>query len=499
MATALRRVRPRPSHIILALVVVALCLLPGSEGWAGTMAAGDRLSSEQRLQSAIDRYRAAAKMPGAALPATLRIGRSLLHRGQPAEVVRVLRQLEEPHASNRDLLLLLAEAQAETGDAAGSLSTLGGLLDRRPDDLEAWCLLLEGASRAGLGAEDAGIQISANIQPSAGIQTSAGTQPGVPPRAVGDARLDQRAAYLWGACLGGQTADGGAAALRRAALGPDRVTAAAAGDLLAAQEGTSDPSARAVASARELLVQGLPGPAIERLRAVRETGSVGAEALALKGYAEIGLGRLDAAADSLQRARTLDPDQSLAGFVQGLMLRKQGDADGAARLFRSIMDKGSANPGVDLEMASALTELGDYAGAEMLLGRAVGTAPADPQLRLAAAHFYVDRQYRVEEGLVHASEAVRLAPASAEALETLGWALHLTGQGRDALDPLRRAVVLEPDSARLRYRLGSVYEGLGEKDRAREEYGMVGELDGVGDQWKRARAALEGLDPSPAR
>jgi tetratricopeptide (TPR) repeat protein len=188
------------------------------------------------------------------------------------------------------------------------------------------------------------------------------------------------------------------------------------------------------------------------------------------------------------------PDEELAQFVQGLLLRKRGDTEGAALLFRSVIGKGPANPGVDLEMADALADLGDYDGAEMLLRRAVGAAPVDPVLRLAVARFYVDRQYRAEEGLAQATEAVRLAPASALALETLGWAQQLTGQSQKAVATLLRAAVLGPESPRLRYRLGSVYEGLGERERAREEYDMVRELDGAGNQWNRAQSALDGLD-----
>jgi tetratricopeptide (TPR) repeat protein len=428
------------------------------------------------LLSALGRYQDAARIPGATLPVSIRVGQTYLRRGQPQEAVRSIQQVGGAYSSDRDLLLLLAEAQHQSLDAVGSLTTLRRLLDRRPDDLEVWCRLVEQSARAGLSLRDVGIPVGSD------------------PTSSGDPRLDQRVAYLLGASLGGEQPDGGDAALRRATLGPNPALAASATDLLAATDGSADPAGRAIGEARELLGQGYVGPAMERLRSVPEADHAGAEAQALMGYAEMSLGRMDAAAEALRKSMGAAPDGELAQFVQGLLLRKRGDTEGAALLFRSVIGKGPANPGVDLEMADALADLGDYDGAEMLLRRAVGAAPVDPVLRLAVARFYVDRQYRAEEGLAQATEAVRLAPASALALETLGWAQQLTGQSQKAVATLLRAAAMDPESPRLRYRLGSVYEGLGERERAREEYDMVRELDGVGDQWNRAQSALDGLD-----
>lgn len=474
MFPTLSKVRPRLTAILLALMLAALCVIPGSEGWAGAMGAGDRLSSEHRLSSAIEQYLKAAEMAGAGLPATLRAGRICLRRGQPDRAAEMLRPVVDSYPSNRDLQLLLAKARLEAGDVEGGTALLRGLLARRPEDVEAWCMLVEAAGRAGLSPQEAGMEARE-------------------PQPTGEARLDQRAAYLWGAGFGIQTADRGAAALLRAASGPDRSLAASAQRLLRAGDGAPDPQARLVEEGRELLAQGLSGFAMERLRGVEATRWVGAEALALKGYAELGLGKVDDAEESLRLAEALEPNQPLSAFVRALLLRRQGNVGGAARLLRSVGAKAPSNPAVDLEMASALIELGDYDGAEMLLNRAVSAAPSDPEVRLVAARFFVDRQYRVDEGLEHAWEAVRLAPTSADALETLGWAQQLKGRGREALLTLERAVALAPESARLRYRLASVQEGLGEKEVARKEYLMVGELDGAGDQWRRAKAALEGL------
>jgi DNA-binding winged helix-turn-helix (wHTH) protein/Flp pilus assembly protein TadD len=65
----------------------------------------------------------------------------------------------------------------------------------------------------------------------------------------------------------------------------------------------------------------------------------------------------------------------------------------------------------------------------------------------------------------HAREGCRLDQGAAEAWATLGFVLSCSGKSGDALAALRRAVTLEPDNWRHRFRLG--YAGWGE-ERLRE-------------------------------
>jgi tetratricopeptide (TPR) repeat protein len=279
-----------------------------------------------------------------------------------------------------------------------------------------------------------------------------------------------------------------------AAAGPDPTVQGMALELLDAGKGTGD-AERAIAEARVLLAQGLVGPAIARLDGLK-AGDPGQEAdgWALRGYALKLMGKEDQAEEAARWSLQVEPDDALGEFVLGSLLAGRGDPRDAVPLLQGVVDKDPGNPAYYLELAGALVDLGDYGDAQRAMELASRAAPDSPEVRLAVARFYVDRQYRVEDGLEAAREAVRLTHNSPEALGTEAWALHLLGRTQEAVSPAEQAVAGEPESALLRYRLGSIHEALGQRERAREQYRMVEELDGQGKLRRRAQAALAELD-----
>lgn len=459
---------------LLGAVVALLLVVPGSEGWAGAVGRGDRLAAEHRLRSAIQQYRQAAEHSAWASAAGVRLGQTYLRLGRYQEAVDLLRQAETAGSTGREVMLGLAAGLEGLGGTRSSLEVLRRELWLRPGQAGVWARLVERAASAGLAPSE--------------IEDLLVGLPKPPLEAAGG----QHASYLLAACVIGPESRDGRLALRSATLGPDAAAKVRALELLAAVEG-SDPGGRAVAAARVLLAQGLVGPALACLEGAPGGGPTGAEALALRAYGLMKLGRLEDAWTVLRRSLELEPDLALGEHLMGVLLRRRGDAEEGVKWLQRAARWEPGNPAYLMELGKALAEVGDYGNAERILGMAVAAAPEDAGLRLAAARFHVDRQYRVESALPNAREAVRLMGRTAETLATLGWATHLVGKPGEAVDLLREAVARDPESALLRYRLGSVYEALGQLDRAREQYLMVWELDGSGDHWRRAQAALEGL------
>jgi Flp pilus assembly protein TadD len=81
---------------------------------------------------------------------------------------------------------------------------------------------------------------------------------------------------------------------------------------------------------------------------------------------------------------------------------------------------------------------------------------------LLLARFYVDNEYRVADyGLPAARQAVALAPNDAQAIDTLGFALVLTGDLSNGQKLLEQALALNPQAASVYYHLGVLHSRQG--------------------------------------
>ena len=467
--------RPLILRFLLAALLLGVAVIPGSEGWAGMVTEGDRLASEHRLLSAIGLYRQAEAFPGAFPLAQLRMGSDYLRRGQPRDAAGIFRQVESAGAVSREALIGEAEALDRLGDRQGAVATLHRELQLQSGDLQAWNLMVDWAARAGM-------------QPSEIRDLLKGI-----PLPRGEGALGQRADYLLGAAVMGPGEGDGIGALRQAAAGPDPGIKAMALELLGAG-GSGVGAERAMAESSVLLAQRLTGPALARLQGLgSDDASLDAAAWALRAYAEEQLDRNDQADQAARRSLQIEPVNPLANLVLGMLSVARGDYQGAVTRLVQVVDRVPPNPALYVELANALVAGGDYGDAERALNLAIRAAPDDASLRLDVARFYVDRQFRLEEGLTQAQEAVRLDGNSAEAQITLAWAFHLSKRTEEGLKAAQKAMLLDPESALVRYRLGSMYEALGKSEQAREQYRMVEELDGSGDLWRRAKPALDGM------
>ena len=87
-------------------------------------------------------------------------------------------------------------------------------------------------------------------------------------------------------------------------------------------------------------------------------------------------------------------------------------------------------------------------------------------------YLLADEKGQVEAALPLCRRAVDLQPEEPSYLDSLGWALHLSGRSEEALPLLQRAVSASQEGARgeIREHLGDVYAALGRKERAVAEW-----------------------------
>jgi tetratricopeptide (TPR) repeat protein len=287
------------------------------------------------------------------------------------------------------------------------------------------------------------------------------------------------------------------------ARGPDPTLAREVDRLIAALDGIVSPSGSTRSGEDQALVRAKLGEALYRRGDLALARRQFEKALELApayvdGHAYLGhvlslLGENGLAVQHLERAIALDPAHPLPYYFAGMHYGRQGRWITGRSYLEQGYDLDPSNPAIcaavgETHLRSAEP---DYPVAERWLHAAVANAPDDARFHLLLAHFYVD--YGVDPavmGIAVAQTAVNLAPESAEAQETLGWAYFLAGEPDLALEPLIRAQELAPDEPRVHFRLGEVYRALGRIGEAQASYQRAVDGDWHGQIGAQARQAM---------
>ncbi len=195
-----------------------------------------------------------------------------------------------------------------------------------------------------------------------------------------------------------------------------------------------------------------------------------------------------------EQAVTLAPDSPVAQFFFGLYYRRIGDSQTALTHLLAAQQLDQANPAIAAEIGGAYASLGDLALAETWMSNAINLDERDVRWWLLLARFYIDNEYRVaDQGLPAARQAVALAPDNAQAVDTLGFALVLTGDLTNGQKLLEQALLLDPQAAAVYYHLGVLHNRQGNIADAAIMFNNALTLDPDGYYGGLALQALSGL------
>ncbi len=156
------------------------------------------------------------------------------------------------------------------------------------------------------------------------------------------------------------------------------------------------------------------------------------------------------------RATRLDARRGAAwaGLAEGYLALKD------ERKARDALATAAALPDATVAVFRQLAELevraGRHAAAVEPLERAVALAPGDAELRLAHARTLAQLE-RWHDAANAAREAQRLAPKSMEALVLTAEAAYRQGKNGEAIETLKRAAAVDPDSYDVHFKLGRSY------------------------------------------
>ena len=460
---------------LLAVIVLALQLMPEPQALVAAMRQAESYRAAQAYGAAAEAYRMAAGLDAGSPRPWQRLGEVFLQQHRFAQAGEAFDLARQNHGGAA-ALLGLGEARAGDGDWFAAIGAWLQAVALAPEDPRLQVALGRGMIAQGqMETAEQYVRHALELAP--------------PPDVAAQAHA------LLGRLLAGDVT----ASKRGQATG--HLSQAGDADMLAvlqAVDAEPEPDRQALLLGiaflqRDELV--LARRQLERAVALAPAGR-SAEAHAYLGHILDRLGETVMARQALEEALALDPSLVLPYYFLGLHERQIGDTRKAqATLWQGLL-LDPQNAALRLQMAETMLDLRDYEGAAEWYQGAVDVAPQDQQVEfyLALIHFHLDHLYRVsEKGLPAAEAAAALAPDDARVQDLLGWAYHLDDRHGEAEQALLRALEIDPELVSAHFHLGSLYARLGRHDLARRHLQRAADLDIGGYYRERAEAVLKDL------
>jgi tetratricopeptide (TPR) repeat protein len=238
------------------------------------------------------------------------------------------------------------------------------------------------------------------------------------------------------------------------------------------------------------------GPGSSSTAPAGEKNKAAAEAGRNLGEAYLAGGNLQAALRELKKAEGFDPEDHITQFDIGLVYYYRERYDQAIEYFQSaIRLKSDFAPAIN-SLGNAYLEKGDWDNAIAAYRRITedvfyGT-PHFAYSNMALAYYQKKEYPQAEKYFL---ESLKLNPEFANALGGLGMTYTAMGRYADAVQKLDRAVRKNPKLPQLHYELGRAYRGLGDRQKAREEFQLTVELAPDSPMAEEAQRLLKQLTP----
>jgi tetratricopeptide (TPR) repeat protein len=197
--------------------------------------------------------------------------------------------------------------------------------------------------------------------------------------------------------------------------------------------------------------------------------------------------RFEESLEALARLRELDPARPEGYLLASAVLRRTGGEEEAVRVLESGLAADIGDPRLHEELALVLLSAGSIERAQQVATAGVERFPDHGGLRGALGLALAADPQRRTEALASLDSALDLGVSSPAKIH-LEMATLLREQGANdrALDHLRRAATLRPDSPEVHYLLGSALRDAGDIEGAREALGRYQDLKRVEQQAAQA-------------
>ena len=188
----------------------------------------------------------------------------------------------------------------------------------------------------------------------------------------------------------------------------------------------------------------------------RKAGGAKAASAHLRGLAEIGLQKPEAARKSWERAIALDENYFPAVENLALVELSEGKPELAAKRFENVLVRQPSNLGAQMALAALRARRGaPIDDVATMIVAAIRSNPQDAMPRMKLIDLYVSaKQWGL--ALVSAQEGVAALPGSPELLDALGRVQALSGDSNQARSTFNRLSAMQPQSPLPHLRLAEI-------------------------------------------
>ena len=209
----------------------------------------------------------------------------------------------------------------------------------------------------------------------------------------------------------------------------------------------------------------------------------------------IDLQRWEAVDGLSDRAGVRFPNLPVFPYFQGLAKLEAGDNRGAERQLKMarnlIVDRPEFESDVLSSLAQIAHERGDHAESDDWFEQALEANPNNILALNNYAYYLALRGARPERSVELAAKVVALSPGNGNFEDTYAWALHVSGNSKEALTWIELAIEhggTSPGAAVLEH-AGDILSALGRIDDARKQWSAA--IDAGGDE-SRLRSKING-------
>jgi predicted CXXCH cytochrome family protein len=194
------------------------------------------------------------------------------------------------------------------------------------------------------------------------------------------------------------------------------------------------------------------------------------------GNIQLAAGQLAPAAESLERAKALAPDEPAVSQTLGEAYGRQGKFQQSLAAFRAAVEADAGFAEAHNNLGTTLLRLGDTAAAEKQLREAVRLRPESAAMQVNVASFLA-RRGGMPEARRRFELALKLNPEYVDGHALYGAALAANREWLPAQRQLQEAIQLNPKSPVTRHNLGVVLLELNDSNGALIQFQTAVDLD----------------------